>query len=415
MRVVAVGGPLPYPANAGSLIRTLNLLVRLAARHDVTFVGLQNPDRAAARRAVAYLGDHRVRAVEVEHAMPSKSGLAFYPRLAANLVSTLPYAVSSFHAPALARAVGRLGREGAVDLLQAEWVGAAPALRGLPGVPRLLNAPNVETLIWDRYVETETNPLKRWYLGLQAKKYARFEREAFAEMGRVVAVSPEDRAVMVGRFGVDDDRVDVVDNGIDRDHFAGVGDTNEQGREPRRILLLGSLDWRPNLDAVGVLLDKVFPAVRTLEPSATIDVVGRNPPQALVKRAAETPGVTLHADVADVRPFLASATVMAVPLRVGGGSRLKVLESLAAGLPVVSTTVGAEGLCLRDGEHLTLADTPEAMAAELVTVLRDPRAARARAAKGRALVLERYDWDVLADTLERSWERCVSARRGVLV
>ena len=100
---------------------------------------------------------------------------------------------------------------------------------------------------------------------------------------------------------------------------------------------------------------------------------------------------------------------MAVPLRIGGGSRLKILEALASGLPVVSTRVGAEGLCLRDGEHLVIADEPGALAAALLDAIRDPAAAQALAERGRALVLERYDWDVLADELERSWERCLVA------
>ena len=137
--------------------------------------------------------------------------------------------------------------------------------------------------------------------------------------------------------------------------------------------------------------------------------MGRNPPASLVRRVAETPGVTLHADVPDVRPFLARASVMAVPLRVGGGSRLKILEALATGLPVVSTHVGAEGLHLNDGVHLDLADDPRALADALVRALNEPNRAAAQAAQGRALVLQRYDWDALADELERSWERCVGA------
>jgi glycosyltransferase involved in cell wall biosynthesis len=118
--------------------------------------------------------------------------------------------------------------------------------------------------------------------------------------------------------------------------------------------------------------------------------------------------VTLHANVADVRPFLARSGVMAVPLRIGGGSRLKILESLASGLSVVSTTVGAEGLCLRDGEHLTLADDPPSFAGSLLNALREPGHAQSLAAKGRRLVLERYDWDVLAGALEKSWEKCLA-------
>ena len=159
------------------------------------------------------------------------------------------------------------------------------------------------------------------------------------------------------------------------------------------------------------LLDTIFPAVRAAVPSAKLDLVGRNPPESLARRARDMPNVTLHPDVPDVRPFLARSGVMAVPLRIGGGSRLKILEALATGLPVVSTRVGAEGLRLTAGHDLAVVERVEEMAAALVDCLRDPDAARAMAECGRRLVLERYDWDVLAEKLERIWEGCL---RGVV-
>jgi glycosyltransferase involved in cell wall biosynthesis len=196
--------------------------------------------------------------------------------------------------------------------------------------------------------------------------------------------------------------VQVVDNGVDTYFFRPA----PPPPGPGRALFLGSLDWRPNLDAVGQLLDHVFPAVRAAEPAARLSLVGRNPPDWLRRQAAATPGVDLHANVSDVRPYLTASTVMAVPLRIGGGSRLKILEALAAGVPVVSTRVGAEGLCLEPGRHLTVVEGVPDMAAALVRCLRAPEAARAQAERGRQVVLERYDWGVLADKLEQVWLGC---------
>src|SRR5207245_11375214 len=129
---------------------------------------------------------------------------------------------------------------------------------------------------------------------------------------------------------------------------------------------------------------------------------GRNPPDGLRRKVASLPGVELHGNVADVRPFLAECGVMVVPLRIGGGSRLKILEALASGVPVVSTRVGAEGLCLEAGRHLTVAEGVDDMAAALVETIRSPKAALAQAAAGRQRVLGRYDWDVLAARLEQA-------------
>jgi glycosyltransferase involved in cell wall biosynthesis len=140
----------------------------------------------------------------------------------------------------------------------------------------------------------------------------------------------------------------------------------------------------------------------------TCDIVGRNPPESLRRRIDEVPGAALHANVADVRPFLARSAMMVVPLRIGGGSRLKILEALATELPVVSTRVGAEGLCLRDGEHLLVSDGIDDMAASILATLRDPAGARSRADKGGRVVRERYDWGALADRLEQVWLDCAA-------
>jgi glycosyltransferase involved in cell wall biosynthesis len=299
------------------------------------------------------------------------------------------------------RAVAAYAAAHPVDLWQAEGSLFFQPIGTLAGARTVLMAHNVESLIWRRYYETERHPLKRWYIKQQWHKYERFERRAFARATRVVAVSDEDASLARGGFGAG--RVDVVDNGIDRDYFAaGTGGP----REPDRILFLGSFEWRPNLDAVGLLLDRIFPEVLAAEPSARLDLVGRNPPESLTRRVRGLPNVALHANVADVRPFLARSGVMAVPLRIGGGSRLKILEGLAAGLPVVSTRVGAEGLRLEPGRDLEVVERTEDMARALVACLRDPQPAREMAARGRRLVLERYDWDALADRLEAVWLGC---------
>jgi polysaccharide biosynthesis protein PslH len=400
LHVVLVDEELPYPPTSGKRIRTLNLVLRLAGRHRLTYLCHRNADADEARRAAAFLEGHGVETVVVDRAVPRKSGPLFYARLAANLLSPLPYSVASHTSRALRQAVADYAAGHRVDLWQCEWTPYAAALEGLAGVRRLVVAHNVESLIWQRYHETEANPLKRWYIGGQWRKFEHFERRAYSEADCTVAVSAEDAARIRDRFG--GGRVQVVDNGVDTCFFRPA----PAPAEPGRILFLGSLDWRPNLDAVGQLLDHVFPAVRAREPGARLALVGRNPPDWLRRQAAATAGVELHANVADVRPYLAACTVMAVPLRIGGGSRLKILEALAAGVPVVSTRVGAEGLCLEPGRHLTVVEGVADLAAALVQCLREPEAARAQAECGRRVVVERYDWGVLADRLEQVWLDC---------
>jgi glycosyltransferase involved in cell wall biosynthesis len=391
---------LPYPPNSGKRIRTLNLTLRLARRHHITYICHRNGDPVEAARAAAFFGDKGVATVVVPRVAPPRSGPGFYARLAANLLSPLPYSVTSHCSQALLDAVKAHRRAHAVDLWHCEWTPCAVALRAARGGPRLVMAHNVESLIWQRYYEHETNRMRRWYIRRQWRKFERFERRALARVDHVVAVSPADAALFRDQFGAR--RVSVVDNGVDTSYFRpGVGP-----RDPRRILFLGSLDWRPNLDAVDQLLTHVFPAVRAAVPQAHLWLVGRHPPEELRRRLFSFPNVELHADVADVRPFLNGCGLLAVPLRIGGGSRLKILEALASGVPVVSTRVGAEGLSLEPGRHLTVTADVGDMAPAITAAIRSHRAALAQAAAGRQRVLECYDWEILADRLGRVWLDC---------
>jgi len=400
MKVVIVDGDLSYPPTSGKRIRTLHLMLRLARRHQITYLCRGNGDPQEARQATEFLGDHGIATRIIAHPLPRKSGPLFYARLAANLLSPLPYSVASHNCAAIRQAITAYADEHPVDLWQFEWMPYADALRNRPDARRVLIAHNVDSLIWQRYAENEKNALKRWYFRQQGRKLERYERQVYAQFDRVIAVSPDDAALAERLYGLHN--TCVVENGIDRAYFTATPGP----REPHRILFLGALDYRPNRDAVDLLLERVFPQVRAQVPSAQLCLVGRNPPAALVQRVAALPNVELHANVADVRPHLGRSGVMAVPLRIGGGSRLKILEALACGLPVVSTRIGAEGLALVPGRDLVVVEDVEQMAGALVEALRAPEQAQALAEHGRRVVLAHYDWDVLADKLEQVWEEC---------
>lgn len=403
MHVAIIDGDVSYPATSGKRLRTLNLMLQVAKRHRITYIGRCAADSGEARLAPAFLREHGISTVLVHHPVPQKSGLAFYGRLFANLFAAQPYSVTSHASAPMREAATSLANSGKIDVWQFEWAPYQETLASnLPGA-RVVIAHNVDTLIWQRYYENETNILKKAFLKTQWQKFRRFEERAFRQASRVVAVSEEDARLIREQFG--QPKVDVVDNGIDRAYFETVGGE----RDPARILFLGALDWRPNLDAVALLLDKIYPRVRALVPGAKLAIVGRHPPPSLVEKAKQTAGVELLADVPDVRPFLGTCGVMAVPLRIGGGSRLKILEALACGLPVVSTKVGAEGLLLAPGVDYVQAEE-DAMADALVHAVRNPGAMQAMAQHGRSIVLETYDWGVLAKKLEASWEKaCASS------
>jgi glycosyltransferase involved in cell wall biosynthesis len=403
MHVAIVDEELPYPLNSGKRIRTFQLVSRLARRHRITYLCHRNADRREAVEAESVFRELGIEPIVVDRCIPPKSGLGFHARLAANLLSPSPYTVVSHTSRTLRRAILSLQARQRVDLWQAEWTPYAESLRSLRDARRLIMAHNVESQIWRRYHENEADPVRRWYIGHQWRKFRRFEREAFRRADRIIAVSPDDAELIREEFGVW--HVGVVENGVDTRYFR----PEPAARRPGSILFLGSLDWRPNLDAADQLLRAIFPAVRAEDPSSRLCLVGRNPPECLRRRVAEAPGVELHGDVPDVRPFLSRAAVMVVPLRIGGGSRLKILEALAAGTPVISTKVGAEGLDARKGEHLVVVERCEDMARAILDHGRDDAAITRMSRAGRRLVEERYDWDGLADRLDTIWRDAASA------
>lgn len=404
LHVAVLDEELPYPLTSGKRIRTYHLLARLARRHRITLMCHRNPDEAESAAAEDEFRRLGIETVVVDRVVPPKSGAGFYARLAGNLLSPLPYSVATHTSLALAVAVARLAADAPPDLWHCEWTPYAQVLRdglgqGLGRARWVVMAHNVESLIWQRYAEAEANPLKRWYVRRQRYKFERFEHWAYTACTRAIAVSPEDAALMRQRFGVA--RPEVVENGVDVRFFRPQRDVE---RDPARLLFLGSLDWRPNLDALTLLLDTVWPRVRAEVPHATLAIVGRKPPDWLRRQAVSRPGVRLYADVPDVRPFLATCGLLVVPLRVGGGSRLKILEALATGTPVVSTRLGAEGLALTPGRDLTVTDTPEGLPAAIIRAVRYPEEARDQAENGRRVVVARYSWDRLAERLDTVWQ-----------
>ncbi len=404
LHIAILDEELPYPLTSGKRIRTFQLLSRLAARQRLTYLCHRNPDARESAQAERAMRDLGIRPIVVDRPVPPKSGPGFYARLAGNLFSSLPYSVSSHRSAALLDAARRLAADDPPNLWHCEWTPYAETLRQLPTAhgPRLtpwvIMAHNVESLIWQRMAETEANPLKRWYIRGQQRKFERFEKWAYSACDCAIAVSDADARIMRERFAAR--QVAVVDNGVDTDFFAPDPHT---ARDPCRMVFVGSLDWRANLDAVGLLLDAILPRLRAREPRAKLDLVGRRPPQWLREQVERIEGVALHADVPDVRPFLHRAGMMVVPLRIGGGSRLKILEALASGLPVVSTSVGAEGLRLKAGVDLRISDGADDFAYAVADWMNNPEAALETAACGRRIVFDQYDWDGLALKLEAIW------------
>ena len=384
----------------------MNLVSRLADSHQLTYVAHRNADEKEAAEAREYFESMGIRTVEVDRTIPRKSGWRFYARLAANLFSPLPYSVATHTSHQMKQTLQQLEQSGAVDLWHCEWSPYTELFRGWRSGPLVIAAHNVESLIWKRYTETESNPVKRWYIRQQWKKFVAFERWAFDRATCTIAVSEPDARLARRDFGAQ--RIEVVDNGVDFRNYAGQGT-----REERTLLFLGSLDWRPNLDGIQQFIVHVWPRILEREPNMILRIVGRNPASWLVDLANEQPGIQLCANVPEVVPYLSSATAMIVPLRVGGGSRLKIIEAAANGLPVISTRVGAEGLEFRPaGEHYQEVERIDDMVDPILDVVRNRKSSEEMARRAREFASKRYDWDSLASQQSRLWQSVWNASRA---
>lgn len=402
--VLLVDEELPWPANTGKRLRTWNLVRRLQARHSIVFLchgedGQKRPE-----------GWDNVEIVHVPSPLTPLSGPSLYFSLFRNLRSSQPFVVDRHDSIAMRTAFDRLLADRTFDIVHCEWTPYAANIAHVMGaIPCVLAAHNVEHQIWRRYSEAARNPLKKVFLRTQWRRMAAFESTMCPAFDVATCVSPEDAAQLEAMGCAN---AVVVPNGVDLDYFhPDHSFLPEQGASS--IVFTGSMDWRPNQDAVQFFVDQIFPRVRKTLPHAVFRVVGRKPPEALARQWSACPGVEVTGTVDDVRPYLAEAAVVVVPLRIGGGSRLKILEALAMRKAVLSTTLGAEGLDLTHGHTLWIKDEPGPFAAACIDILRHPDHYTAMAAAGRDAVMNRYDWDGIAAIQDEAWRH--AAAKGVRV
>jgi glycosyltransferase involved in cell wall biosynthesis len=387
LHVLVVDEELPFPLNNGKRIRTFNLLKYLASVHNITFLCHRNGNREELNQGIERFRQVGIKTEFLERRAPMPSLLLPKSRLilqlGINLFSIQPYVVQRNISRELRSRVAEIAGQRSVDLVHFEWTPYAASMTKNVCKPWVTHAHNVESLIWKRYVQHEKNIFKRAFVRSQWKKMIRFERKVFKSSTSVIFVSETDSDI--ARIEFDCQRRAVVDNGVDVHDFPFTAPTF---RDPNRILFLGSLDWRPNVDGLLFFLDEVWPQIQCKRPSILLDIVGRAPVSRLARRIRYESNVNLYYDVSSVQPFLSRAGCMVVPLRIGGGSRLKILEAASSGLPVISTPVGAEGLAMDAGKHFVRAESAAEFAESVIRSADNPASLKELAQAARKLVEE---------------------------
>jgi len=391
-RILFLTPQLPHPPHQGAAIRNLNLIKIAAQKHAVAVYSFV---RSPAEREAA----------DVLHEWCSE--VRTFPAPKRSLPERALWTAFS-PTPDMGRRLrcaefARAASQAQADVVQAEGIEMVQYL-DQADAHKIFDCHNAEWVLQRRTFALELarrRPLGAAYSLLQWLKLRRYERHACQQADALVAVSEEDRQALLD---LDRDlEVAVVPNGVDAAHFAPASEP----AKPHTFLFTGTLDFRPNVDAVLWLVQDIWPSIRRDLPEAELTLAGRAPLPA-VRRLHGQDGIRVEASPSDIRPHFANSAVYLAPLRAGGGSRYKLLQAMSMGLGIVSTTLGAEGLAVVAGVHLRLADTPAGLAQAAVELARDPAQRQRLGAAARELALARYDWPVLAPALLAIYDRMTS-------
>jgi sugar transferase (PEP-CTERM/EpsH1 system associated) len=391
------------PPDTGGKIRSYNILRELARRHSVTFFSFYGEHDHDQHPELKDIFDGLVC---MPLKLPSAKSPAEMLSYGIHLFSPQPYGITKFCRPEVRRRVRALIEKENYDVIVCDFMAAARVIPWSSPIPKVLFTHNVEATIWRRHYEFSANPVWKTISWLEWKKMEAAERRYLRLADHVLTVSESDRDAFASV--ADPAKLTAIPTGVDVEYFQPllIDET------PHSLVFTGSMDWLPNEDAIFYFLDEIFPAIIQKLPDVVLEVVGRKPSRKLQARAEQEKNVTLTGWVEDIRPYLARAAVCIVPLRIGGGTRLKIFEAMAMAKAVISTSVGAEGLPVSSGGNIFLADTPKDFADRAIALLQNPSERRRIGTSARAMVQENYGWSQIAESFSQTLHRVMSCTKS---
>jgi polysaccharide biosynthesis protein PslH len=414
MKILWVKADKLLPVQNGGNIRTYHVLRYLSERHELTFYSYYGgkPDAEYERELQRQLPG----ALAVCTGKRELSGAARGLDYLAHFGDQPPYAVSRFAHAQVKKQLQNWFREERFDIAVCDFLDAAVNFPGSLTIPSVLFQHNVESEIWRRHSLTASNPGKKMMYRREFRKMLRYERAAVCKFQHVIAVSEGDRSMMTQ--WVDGDRVTVVPTGVDLAQYHPNLSSVDTNVSAPLITFVGAMDWEPNVDGIEYFCNEVWPSIKAEVPRARLRIVGRNPDRRVQKWAVNSAdgSIEVVGRVPSVVEHLHESAVVIVPLRIGGGTRLKIYEAMATAKAVVSTTIGAEGLDVHHGHDIVLADDPNSFAQAVIMLLRDPELRR-RYETAAAETAARYDWPAIGDRFSEvlqsvAEKRSFAARRG---
>lgn len=383
------GGLLPL--DTGGKIRSYQLAKQLARKHDVTvftfYPELANDPHPELARAFS-------RVICIPLKLAKRASLLDCWHYGRNLFSGRPHAMTKYCRPEVARQLGEHLQKAEYDVLICDFLLTAAVIPWETPCPKIIFTHNVEALIWQRHYQVSRNPFWKAVAWREYRTMEKMERHFLSQADHVLTVSKQDCEAFAEY--VDRRKITVIETGVDVEYFR----PDFSAPNSDSMIFTGSMDWLPNEDAISYFAKDILPRLTKSFPNRLLTVVGRSPSARLQALAVKEPGLKITGRVPDIRPYMQNSAVYVVPLRIGGGTRIKIFEAMAMGKPVVSTSIGAEGLPVKHGENILLADTPEEFANSVQLLFRDAALRERIGRSARALVESNHSWASVASRFD---------------
>jgi len=393
MRVLLLTQVLPYPPDSGPKVKTFNLIKYLTQQHEITIASFVRGDKSAEIRELN-------RYCKAVYTIPiARSIIADSYALIKSMTTNQPWIILRDNRDSMHQLVDKLTKNNHFDIIHVDQLNMAQFAERIKGTPKVLDAHNALWLLYKRLANTMAHGPQKWILNRDWPLLKQYEGDICNQFEAVTAVSDEDKIALQEAAGHNKD-ITVINISVDLDEMPLI----ERSDQADHVLHFGTMYWPPNIDGITWFLNEILPIVQQNRASTIIDLVGARPPQSIISRAQIEPHVNVTGYVADLTPYLEMAGVFIVPLRAGGGMRVKILEALARGLPLVTTTVGCEGIAVEHERHVLIANTPEEFANAIIRLLNDQNFAKQLGLAGRHLIETTYDYHSACKPLDKVYK-----------
>jgi glycosyltransferase involved in cell wall biosynthesis len=403
MKVLFLSQIVPYPPHGGVLQRGYNIIREISRYNTVHLLAFIHPEVLKTGNEIEDAKNELGKFCERVEFFPlwvKESRMNKYAGLLSGLFSSKPFSVLAHRSKLMEQSIGRLLQGEKFELVHYDTLALSRFNRNDLEITKVVTHHNIESTLMQRRAQVERSILAKYYLSRQAERLRDYEKTETGKFGVNIVMSAKDGEEL--RKINPNVNIEVVPNGVDTTYF-----TPGQGEETTSVIYTGGMNMFANRDAVLYFLEDIWPLIKAREPNVRFYAIGQDPPAELIRISKQDPHVIVTGYVDDVRPFVREAAVYVVPLRVGGGTRLKILDAMAMGKAVVSTSIGCEGLEVSSGNNILISDNTADFAAKTVALLKRPGERDALGKAARLLVESRYGWEIIGKTLQQTYERAV--------